>query len=138
MALPPGPRLPALLHAARIARGPGRWAERRRNRYGDVFSSKFPFFGDLVYVADPAEIKRVFAGDTSVFRAGEANAIPLGPVFGSYSVLTLDDDEHMAQRKLLLPPFHGEAVRRYGEEIERIADREVDRWPLGRPFPLRP
>src|SRR3954452_8809091 len=44
----------------------------------------------------------------------------------------------MSQRKLLLPPFHGEAVRRYGEEIAAIADRELDRWPVGEPFPLRP
>jgi cytochrome P450 len=59
-------------------------------------------------------------------------------VFGTYSLLTLDGGEHMRQRKLLLPPFHGQAVRRYGDEIERIADRELDRWPLGEAFPLRP
>src|SRR5919204_5163900 len=136
--LPPGPRLPALLQAARMSRDPVGWLERRRARYGDCFSSKFPFVGRLVYVSDPAEIKRIFAGDTSVFHAGEANSIPLGPVFGTYSLLTLDEDEHMRQRKLLLPPFHGEAVRRYGEAIEEITDRELERWPLGTPFPLRP
>jgi cytochrome P450 len=138
VALPPGPRLPALLQAARVARDPIGWLEQRRARYGDCFSAKFPFFGDLVYVSDPAEIKRIFAGDPSLFHAGEAISIPLGPVFGTYSLLTLDEDEHMRQRKLLLPPFHGEAVRRYGEEIEDIADRELDDWPLGEPFPLRP
>ncbi len=121
-----------------MARDPVGWLERRRARYGDLFSSKFPFFGWLVYLSDPEEIKRVFGGDSEVFHAGEANSIPLGPVFGTYSLLTLDDDEHMRQRKLLLPPFHGEAVRRYGEEIEQIADRELDHWPVGEPFPLRP
>jgi len=121
-----------------MSRDPVGWLERRRARYGDCFSSKFPFFGQLVYVSDPAEIKRVFAGDTAVFHAGEANSIPLGPVFGTYSLLTLDEAEHMRQRKLLLPPFHGEAVRRYGEEIEQIAERDLDRWPVGEPFPLRP
>src|SRR3954449_10837962 len=136
--IPPGPRLPAVVQAARIAGDPVGWLERRHASYGDCFSSKFPFFGNLVYVSDPAEIKRIFAGDTEVFHAGEANSIPLGPVFGNYSLLTLDDDEHMRQRKLLLPPFHGEAVRRYGEEIEQIADRELDGWPLGKPFSLRP
>jgi|SRR5215211_878187 len=136
--IPPGPRLPALLQAARIASDPVGWMERRQSRHGDCFSSKFPFFGHLVYLADPAEIRRVFAGDAAVFHAGEANSIPLGPVFGTYSLLTLDEDEHLRQRKLLLPPFHGEAVRRYGEEMEQIADRELDRWPLGEAFPLRP
>ena len=121
-----------------MASDPVGWLERRQARYGDCFSSKFPFFGHLVYLSDPAEIKRVFAGDQTVFHAGEANSIPLGPVFGTYSLLTLDEDEHMSQRKLLLPPFHGEAVRRYGQEIEDIADRELDDWPIGEPFELRP
>jgi cytochrome P450 len=121
-----------------MAGDPVGWLQHHRDRYGDCFSSKFPFFGDLVYVSDPAEIKRIFAGDSDVFHAGEANSIPLGPVFGTYSLLTLDGGEHMRQRKLLLPPFHGQAVRRYGDEIERIADRELDRWPLGEAFPLRP
>ncbi|HEY1358961.1 MAG TPA: cytochrome P450 [Thermoleophilaceae bacterium] len=138
MTLPPGPRMPAALQAGLMTRDPVGWLEQRRARYGDVFSSRFPFIGSLVYVSDPAEIKRVFSGDVEVFHAGEANSIPLGPVFGTYSLLTLDEDEHMAQRKLLLPPFHGEAVRRYGEEIERITDRELDRWPIGEPFQLRP
>jgi cytochrome P450 len=130
--------MPAALQAGLMTRDPVGWLEQRRARYGDVFSSRFPFIGSLVYVSDPAEIKRVFSGDVEVFHAGEANSIPLGPVFGTYSLLTLDEDEHMAQRKLLLPPFHGEAVRRYGEEIERITDRELDRWPIGEPFQLRP
>ncbi len=136
--IPPGPRLPALVQAARMSRDPVGWLERHRARYGDCFSSKFPFFGHLVYVSDPGDIKRVFAGDTTVFHAGEANSIPLGPVFGTYSLLTLDEDEHMRQRKLLLPPFHGQAVRRYGKAIEEIAGRELDSWPLAEPFPLRP
>ena len=44
----------------------------------------------------------------------------------------------MRQRKLLLPPFHGEAVQRYTEMIAEAADREIDRWPTGRPFALAP
>jgi cytochrome P450 len=44
----------------------------------------------------------------------------------------------MRQRKLLLPPFHGEAVQRYTEMIAEAAEREIDRWPLGTPFALAP
>ena len=121
-----------------MSRDPVGWLERHRARYGECFSSKFPFFGHLVYVSDPGDIKRVFAGDIRVFHAGEANSIALGPVFGTYSLLTLDEDEHVRQRKLLLPPFHGQAVRRYGEATEEITGRKLDSWPLGAPFPLRP
>ena len=44
----------------------------------------------------------------------------------------------MRQRKLLLPPFHGEAVERYTQMIAEAAEREIDRWPIGKPFALAP
>jgi cytochrome P450 len=112
--------------------------EKRRQRYGDVFSSHFPFFGRVVFVADPALVKRVFAGDPAVFHAGAANATMLGDALGEHSLLTLDEGRHMSQRKLLLPPFHGEAVRRYAEMMAAAAAEEVSRWPVGRTFALRP
>ncbi len=114
---PPGPRLPAIVQAAELWRDPIRWVLRLRQRYGDVFSVKFPSFPPLVYVADPELVKQVFTGDPHLFHAGEANASVLEPALGPHSVLTLDEEEHMRQRKLLLPPFHGDRVRRYGELI---------------------
>ena len=110
---PPGPRIPPVLQAALVTARPYGWMRARRRRYGDVFSSRFPFFGRVVYVADPAEVKRVFTGDPAIFHAGEANLIALGDVLGEHSLLTLDEGRHLSQRKLLLPPFHGESVRRY-------------------------
>ncbi|MGH2798733.1 MAG: cytochrome P450 [Thermoleophilaceae bacterium] len=138
MTFPPGPRLPRLLQAARVTAGPYSWMDKRRRRYGDVFSSHFPFFGRVVYVADPALVKQVFAGDPAVFHAGAANATVLGDALGEHSLLTLDDGRHMSQRKLLLPPFHGAAVRRYAEVMAAAAAEEVSRWPVGRTFALRP
>jgi len=91
-----------------------------------------------VYVADPGIVKQVFTGDPSLFHAGEANATVLEPTLGPSSVLTLDDDEHLRQRKLLLPPFHGESVSRYGELIREITERDMKSWPIGQPFALRP
>ena len=126
------------MQAVGLWRDPIRLLARLRARYGDVFSVRFPSFPRLVYVADPELVKRVFTGDSRLFHAGEANAMVLEPALGPYSVLTLDEDEHMRQRKLLLPPFHGESVRRYGEVIREIAEGEVERWPVGRAFALRP
>jgi cytochrome P450 family 135 len=138
VSFPPGPRLPRLLQAARVTAGPYSWMQRRRERYGDVFSSHFPFFGRVVYVADPALVKQVFRGDPKVFHAGEANATVLGDALGEHSLLTLDEGRHLSQRKLLLPPFHGESVRRYTEVMASAAAEEVARWPVGRAFALRP
>jgi cytochrome P450 len=136
--LPPGPRAPALVQALRYGRDPIGFFVCLRRRYGDVFTVNFPYFGRIVYVADPDLVKAVFTGDPAVFHAGEANATVLEPALGPGSVLTLDGDEHLRQRKLLLPPFHGDAVTRYGELIREITEREMETWPVGRPFAVRP
>jgi len=63
---------------------------------------------------------------------------PLRPIVGPNSVLTLLGEKHMRQRKLLLPPFHGEAVQRYVSMIALAAEREIDSWPVGERFALAP
>jgi cytochrome P450 len=93
--------------------------------------------GTIVVVADPDLIKQVFTGDRDVFHAGEANAA-MGPVLGKHSLLLLDGDRHLRERRLMLPPFHGEAVRAYGRRVAELAAAEVERWPVGEPFPIRP
>jgi cytochrome P450 len=107
------------------------------HRYGDFFTVRF-VVGPIVFVADPLVIRQTFRGDPDVFHAGEANATPLEPLMGRNSVLLLDGPEHMRQRKLMLPSFHGERMQRYGALMEEIAAREIERWPVGQPFGLRP
>jgi cytochrome P450 len=135
---PPGPRLPGALQAVRYSRRPLGFLIDLQRRYGDVFAVSFPFFGRLVYVADPTLVKELFTGSPQQFHAGEANATVLEPALGPNSVLTLDEGPHMRQRKLLLPPFHGERIGRYGSLIREITMRQMERWPIGEPFALRP
>jgi cytochrome P450 len=130
--------MPSLLQAAFVTASPYGWMLKRWRRYGDVFSSRFPIFGRVVYVADPALVKQVFTGDPTTFHAGEANTLALGDALGDHSLLTLDEDRHMSQRKLLLPPFHGERVRRYVEVMAEATEREVATWPVGKVIELRP
>ena len=136
MALPPGPRI-SLLQAARMVRNPIAYLSGLQRRHGDVFTVPYPFLGRMAYLAHPDAIKQVFTGDPALFHSGEAVEPILSPVVGHNSVFVLDEDEHMRERKLLLPPFHGERVRRYAATFEEITVREVERWPLGEPFALR-
>ena len=136
--LPPGPRVPPLVNALRYARDPLRFFPRLRERYGDIFTVSFPDFRKVVYLAEPSLVRELFTGDPAQLHAGEANATILEPAVGPSSVLTLDDEEHMRQRKLLLPPFHGKAVERYRDIIREAAQRDLAGWPVGRPFGIRP
>jgi cytochrome P450 len=125
------------VEAVRFIRNPIAYLTGLQRRHGDVFSVPFPFLGRLVYFADPDAIREIFTGDPELFHSGEAVEPILGPVVGPNSVFVLDDEEHLRERRLLLPPFHGERVRTYADAFADIAAREVERWPLGRPFELR-
>jgi cytochrome P450 len=135
--LPPGPRWPRAAQTAWWAARPLSLMRYCRRRYGDVFTVRPYGFGNIVFVANPGLIKEVFTGDRNVFAAGEANAA-MSPVLGRQSLLVLDGDRHLRQRKLMLPPFHGEAIGRYRERVEEITVAEVTSWPLGKPFAIRP
>jgi cytochrome P450 len=135
--LPPGPRWPRALQTVWWATRPNSMMSLCRSRYGDVFTVRSYVFGDVVVLADPESIKQVFTGDPEVFAAGQANAA-MSPVLGRHSLLTLDGARHLRQRKLMLPPFHGEAIGRYRERVETITAAEVAKWPSGEPFPIRP
>ncbi|HEY3759933.1 MAG TPA: cytochrome P450 [Solirubrobacteraceae bacterium] len=135
VALPPGPRLPLLAQSALTWQRTIPYLRWARRRYGPVFTIRSLPWGTAVVINDAELVKEIFTGDAAVFHAGEGNSL-LAPVLGERSVLVIDEDEHLQARKRLLPPFHGEAVRRYGETIERIVTAEIDNWPLGRPFAL--
>jgi cytochrome P450 len=108
-----------------------------QDRYGDMFALRIAYEGTWVMLADPDAIKQVFTGDPKVFHAGEGNQI-LEPVLGKSSVLVLDEKPHMSQRKLLLPPFHGTRMQGYEQTMSEIAGREIETWPTGTPYELRP
>ncbi len=137
MGFPPGPRLPSWVQTLLWVMRPTQFLEWCWHRYGDPFTLRLSHVGNLVVLADPAAIKTVFTGDPELLLAGEGNAI-LEPVVGRHSVLLLDGVAHLRQRRLLLPPFHGERLHRYGDRIAEIARRELDRWPVGVPVAVRP
>jgi len=105
-------------------------------RFGDMFTLKIANEGTWVVTSNPDTIKQVFTGDPRLLHAGEANRILL-PVLGPNSVLLLDDGAHLRQRKLMLPPFHGERMQRYGELMAGVAAKEIEGWPIGEPYALR-
>jgi cytochrome P450 len=132
--LPPGPReLTALQTVEWIVR-PTALLRRAQARYGEPFTLRTAWSdAPLVLVSDPAEIKRVYGAPPDVLRGGESSAF-LEPFTGPRSVLILHGDEHLRQRKLMLPPFHGEALKRWKETIAEITHAELDTWVPGRPL----
>ncbi len=104
-----------------------------RRRYGDVFGIDLPLFGPSVIVSNPALVKQVFQAKPDVLSTGDKS--PLGKVLGPGSLFSLDGEEHLRERRLILPAFHGERMKGYESIIEEEALREMASWPQGEAFP---
>jgi cytochrome P450 family 135 len=135
--LPPGPRMPRALQTAIWSRQAQWMLTQGRRRFGPMFTLQIAYEGTWVVVSDPEVVKQVFTGDPKVFHAGEGNDI-MRPLLGENSVLVLDEAPHLSQRKLLLPPFHGRRMAGYEQTMAEIAAREIESWPTGVPYRLRP
>jgi cytochrome P450 len=90
----------------------------------------------FVLVSDPEAVKTVFTAPPEIAPSAAGNS-PIRPVMGPSSVLVLTGPEHLRQRKLLLPPFHGERMREYEETIVAETRKDMVSWPMGRPMRLQ-
>ena len=108
-----------------------------QRRYGNVFTLRVASMGTVVYLADPADIKAVFAGDPAVFHAGEANSMLAG-LLGDTSVLVVDDDIHRDRRRLMMAPFTRDAVGRQTTVMAEAAAANIAGWPVGQDMAAGP
>jgi cytochrome P450 len=134
MALPPVLPLPMPLQTLLWIRRPTQVMEYAHLLYGKMFRVKLPSF-DLALTADRDAIRTIFAAKPDEMHAGRFNRI-LRSLVGDSSVLLLDGGEHMHRRKLLLPSFHGERMRFYGNTMAEITRTIMATWREGEAFAL--
>ncbi len=124
-ALPPGPRLPAAVQLVRMSSDPYGFLAECRARYGDLFTLRLPGGRPQVFACDPDTVRALVTGGYDDFlRDGEAIRFLLG----DHAVIFLQDAPHKETRRLMMPPFHGERMRAYGQDMATITDDIVDRW----------
>ena len=129
--------MPRLLQTVAWWSRPLSFQERCRARYGKRFTVRLLGQSPFVILSDPEEIKQIFQAPPDVLHPGEG-AYVLEPVVGPHSVILLDEDPHMEQRKLLLPAFHGESMQRLSGLINELAEQEIASWPRGEAVALHP
>jgi cytochrome P450 len=136
--LPPALGLPAVVQTIRFGLRPFGFNFNAQRELGEVFRvNQLSREDHIVVTSHPDHVKALFTA-----KPAEAPSLtgesPLRPIVGPNSVLTSVGETHMRQRKLLLPPFHGDAVRRYVDTIAEVAEREVEGWRPNEPFALAP
>jgi cytochrome P450 len=135
--LPPGPRQPSVVQTVGWWNRPIAFLERCRARYGKRFTIRLLGTPPFVMLSDPDEVKQLFTAPPDVLHPGEGARI-LEPVVGRHSVILLDEQAHIEQRKLMLPAFHGEKMQRLSGLMAEVAEREVASWPRDEPIELHP
>ena len=133
--LPPGSRAPRWVQTVHWQTRPVAFFERNRARYGKRWTMRLASTPTFVVLTDPDEIKQVFTAPPDVLHPGEGARI-LEPVLGKNSVILLDEGDHLSQRKLMLPAFHGEKMNRLEGLMREVSEREVDSWEPGMPIEL--
>jgi cytochrome P450 len=134
---PPAVPLPRLAQSLRFNQRQIEFVFRARRELGEVFRMHGASEDAVVVTSHPDHVRSLFTAspEQAPSLTGES---PLRPIVGTESVLTAVGPRHMRQRKLLLPPFHGEAIEAYTQMISEATEREIDRWPVGEPFALAP
>ncbi|GAB4442757.1 MAG: cytochrome P450 [Cyanobacteria bacterium J069] len=133
-----GPSAPAPVQNLEWVFNPTAYMERAAQQYPDLFLTKaFGLGSQLVFVNHPQAIQEILSNDRKDFTApGDLNTI-LTPLVGNTSIFLLSGEPHRRQRQLLMPPFHGDRMKVYGQLITDLTHRALARLPLQQPFLAR-
>jgi cytochrome P450 len=137
LAEPPNIPLRPLVQSLRFSQRQIEFVFGARRRRGEVFRMRGIVAGGPVITSHPDHVRSLFTAKPEQAPSLTKES-PLRPIVGPNSVLTAVGPRHLRQRKLLLPPFHGESIEAYARTITEATEREIDRWPLGEPFELAP
>ncbi|HEY9735545.1 MAG TPA: cytochrome P450 [Trichocoleus sp.] len=135
-----GPKAKGLRRTLRLFRlilQPTGYMDDNVRRYGPVFKIGGETSPPLVYVGDPELVREIFMLDAAKVLTGQGNGI-LRTMVGDHSILLLDGEPHQRQRKLLMPPFHGDRLRTYGQLICDITRQVSANWQPGQAIVARP
>jgi cytochrome P450 family 135 len=128
MDLPPGPRAPAAWQTLGWTVRPAAFLQRVHERFGDPVTIRTYWTEEpTVLFSDPDAVREIFQLDPAVAPAGQSWEF-LRPFAGQHSILVLDGDEHLRERRLIQTPFHGERMQAFRPTVAELAEHELATW----------
>ena len=135
MKLADGPETPTLIQMLQWVFTPMSFMETCAKRYGDIFTLNLNV--PAVFVSNPQALQQMFTSDTKEFEAPSDWNTIFEPLLGKHSVITVSGEVHRRQRQLLMPPFHGDRMRTYGQAISNITEKIISQWQTDKPFSVQ-
>ena len=136
--LPPTVKTPAIVTMIKALLDQFGTLEKYQQKYGEIFySPKSSLYPANVIFSNPEAIERVFTADPSLFEVDQQSNAPVRVLLGNNSLVLLDGIKHKRHRKLLMPPFHGEKMKSYGQTMVEITKKVIARWEIGQTICIR-
>jgi cytochrome P450 family 110 len=135
MNLPDSPNIPRLLTTLNLILSPLEFFDKMSEHYGDAFTLGNRNNSPTVYFSHPQAIKEIFTANPDIFES--ATPIHVETIVGKNSLAIIDGERHRRQRRLLMPPFHGERMHTYGQLICEITNEVIEKWKVDQIFPIR-
>ena len=139
MSLPAGPKSPKIWQMLQWITTPFSFMRGCSDRFGDRFTvSLSQNLPPVVFFSNPQALQVIMTSDDSELfdSPGDLNTL-LEPLLGTQSLMGLSGDRHRRMRQLLMPPFHGERMRSYGQLIRDITEEVMRERVAGKTFPVR-
>ncbi len=134
----PSLNYPKFLQRLRWIFDPVGYMESAAKQFPDIFDAEILGFGDnLIFVQDPQANQKILTNDRKIFKASGDQNKTLIPIVGSSSLFLLNGDRHKRERKLLMPPFHGDRIKVYSELICQLTEKVINNLPIDRIFSAR-
>ncbi|MEG5138915.1 MULTISPECIES: cytochrome P450 [unclassified Microcoleus] len=135
MTLPDGPKTPRFVQLIQWIGDPLTYMDVSAKKYGEIFTIRWGNLEPFVMIHNPQAIQEML-NSKALDAPGDINGI-LKPVLGEQSMIVISGEKHKRQRQLLMPPFHGERMRNYGQQICDITQDVASKWNVDRPFVAR-
>jgi cytochrome P450 family 110 len=136
MTLPNGPTTLPIVQMMQAIVQPIKTLENNFQKYGDCYTAKISGFGPIVVLTDPKAVEALMTAPVELFESGVTNRA-FQPFLGDNSLVLLDGKPHQRQRKLLIPPFHCERLKAYGQAICDITRQVTKQWQPGQTLFIR-
>lgn len=130
--LPPGSKLPSIIITIQAIYDQFGMLEKFQRQYGDIFySPPSATLPACVIFSNPQAIEKVFTADPDLFEIDQQVSTPVRALLGSNSLVLKSGKDHQRQRKLLMPPFHGERMRNYGQTMIAVTQEVINQLQVG-------
>jgi cytochrome P450 len=131
-------RLSSIAYAAEYWLAPERFYE-RTTKLGDRFLFNLPGASDALCVTHPDDVRKVFATNDGSLQLTPAldKFTPHHAIFGDHTLISMEGEQHMRNRRYASPPFHGKALKGYEDAMVRITERALTEWPMGEEVSFR-